>query len=119
MKTYTQYPHMDARMPHAAPLWGAHPLGDATTSDPSEAVPAALLGVGASALNGGVVGGVAGQSWMGAGIGAALSAALWSTWTFVGSYPLVGTKTKIALGASAGLATTALVAMLMARSKKR
>jgi hypothetical protein len=120
MKTYTRYPYMDQRMPHAAPLWGAHPLGDITSPDgSSEAVPAALLGAGASALNGAVVGGVAARSWMGAGVGAALSSSLWAGWTFVGSYPLVGPQTKIALGATAVLSTAALVALLVARSKRK
>jgi hypothetical protein len=56
---------------------------------------------------------------MGAGVGAALSASLWAGWTFVGSYPLVGPQTIIALGAAAGLSTAALIALLVARSKRK
>lgn len=120
MKTFTGYPRMDQRMPHMAPLWGAHPLGDAPLDTSSlEAVPAALVGSAASALNGAVVGGVAARSWMGAGVGAALSAATWAGWTFVGSYPTVGPQTKIALGATAVLSTAALIALLVARSKHK
>lgn len=123
-KMYTSYPQVDPRMPHSAPIFGAHPLGDATGDALStdgaapEAVPAAIIGLAASALNGAAVGGIAGESWMAAGVGASLSAALWGGWTFVGSYPLVGPKTKIALGVGATLAAVALGMALYARRKK-
>jgi len=122
-RMFTGYPQVDPRMPHTAPLWGAAPLGDAAPGDtsvnpqPTEAVPAALLGIGASALNGAMVGGVAGQSWAAAGVGAALSASLWSGWTFIGSYPLVGQKTKLVLGTGAVAAGLALMVALAARRK--
>lgn len=118
MRAFTTYPSVDARMPHAAPIFGAHPLGELTTNDLStEAVGPALLGGAASALNGAVVGGVAGESWKGAGIGAALSASSWASWTLLGSWPAVGPKTKIALGVTAVVGAAATIALLLARRK--
>ena len=118
MRAFTTYPSVDARMPHAAPIFGAHPLGDLTTTELStEAVGPALLGGAASALNGAVVGGVAGRDWEAAGIGAALSAGSWASWTLLASWPSVGPKTRTALGVTAAVGTVALIAMLVARRK--
>lgn len=123
---HTAYPKVDKRMPHAAPLWGASPLGNAPEDgmiDPAtglptnEAVSAALIGMAASSLNGAAVGGVAAGSWEGAGVGAALTAVGWSGFTLASSWASIGPKTKAALGLGAIISGGLLTFLLVRRSK--
>ena len=57
-----------------------------------------LVGVATAALGGAATGGLAAESWIGAGIGAGFNASLWSALTLVGSWKVSDTGTKVILG---------------------
>jgi len=73
----------------------------------AEPLPEALLGFTTAGMSGAIVGGIASNSWSGAGIGAGLNIGLWATFNVIGAWRTTGPRTKVLMGVGAlvGLST--------------
>lgn len=132
----TAYPRQDMRFPHFAPMLGAQPLlhepertletalADAEPGAPPASTirpdpwPEVMVGSLTAAFSGGITGGVAASSWLGASIGAGLCASAWSGFTLFSSYRELGPKAKTVLGVSAGLGAVMVAAGLWVRHRR-